>query len=51
MLSFTGKSGIAINLIDGEKSMSVCCAIEKHFKKEIKILNTDSADDIEKIGS
>ncbi|XP_070141004.1 DEAD-box helicase Dbp80 isoform X3 [Drosophila kikkawai] len=46
-----GKSGIAINLIDGEKSMSVCSAIEKHFKKEIKILNTDSADDIEKIGS
>ncbi|KPU74865.1 uncharacterized protein Dana_GF20554, isoform C [Drosophila ananassae] len=46
-----GKSGIAINLIDGEKSMAVCKAIENHFKKEIQILNTDCADDIEKIGT
>ncbi|TDG51273.1 hypothetical protein AWZ03_002360 [Drosophila navojoa] len=46
-----GKSGIAINLIDGEKSMSVCRAIEKHFQKDIIYLNTDNADDIEKIGN
>ncbi|XP_070072443.1 DEAD-box helicase Dbp80 isoform X2 [Drosophila takahashii] len=46
-----GKSGIAINLITDEKSMTVCSDIEKHFKKKIEILNTDSADDIEKIGS
>ncbi|XP_041565723.1 DEAD-box helicase Dbp80 isoform X2 [Drosophila elegans] len=46
-----GKSGIAINLITDEKSMTVCSDIEKHFKKEIEVLNTDSADDIEKIGT
>ncbi|XP_037731200.1 DEAD-box helicase Dbp80 isoform X2 [Drosophila subpulchrella] len=46
-----GKSGIAINLITDEKSMAVCTDIEKHFKKKIEILNTDSADDIEKIGT
>ncbi|XP_043065603.1 DEAD-box helicase Dbp80 isoform X2 [Drosophila bipectinata] len=46
-----GKSGIAINLIDGDKSMDVCIAIKNHFKKEIQILNTDCADDIEKIGT
>ncbi|XP_070852770.1 DEAD-box helicase Dbp80 isoform X2 [Drosophila suzukii] len=46
-----GKSGIAINLITDEKSMKVCTDIEKHFKKKIEILNTDSADDIEKIGT
>jgi len=31
--------------------MKVCTDIEKHFKKKIEILNTDSADDIEKIGT
>ncbi|SPP88371.1 DEAD-box helicase Dbp80 [Drosophila guanche] len=46
-----GKSGIAINLVSGDKCMAVCNAIEKHFKKDIHILNTDSADDIEKIGN
>ncbi|XP_043064414.1 DEAD-box helicase Dbp80 isoform X2 [Drosophila ficusphila] len=46
-----GKSGIAINLITDEKSMKVCSDIEKHFKKVIEVLNTDSADDIEKIGN
>ncbi|ALC43121.1 Dbp80 [Drosophila busckii] len=46
-----GKSGIAINLIDGEKSMTVCRTIEKHFQKDILYLNTDNADDIEKIGT
>ncbi|XP_033238369.1 DEAD-box helicase Dbp80 [Drosophila pseudoobscura] len=46
-----GKSGIAINLVSGEKCMAVCRAIEKHFKKDIQVLNTDSADDIEKIGN
>ncbi|XP_068152329.1 DEAD-box helicase Dbp80 [Drosophila tropicalis] len=46
-----GKSGIAINLVDSEKSMEVCRAIEKHFKKDIEFLNTDNADDIGKIGN
>ncbi|XP_030379961.1 DEAD-box helicase Dbp80-like isoform X2 [Scaptodrosophila lebanonensis] len=46
-----GKSGIAINLIDSERSMAVCRTVEKHFKKEIQYLNTDNADDIEKIGN
>ncbi|EDW81760.1 uncharacterized protein Dwil_GK12237 [Drosophila willistoni] len=46
-----GKSGIAINLVDSEKSMEVCAAIEKHFQKDIEFLNTDNADDIGKIGN
>ncbi|EDV96576.1 DEAD-box helicase Dbp80 [Drosophila grimshawi] len=46
-----GKSGIAINLIDGEKSMTVCRTIKEHFQKDIIYLNTDNADDIEKIGN
>ncbi|XP_030379965.1 DEAD-box helicase Dbp80-like isoform X2 [Scaptodrosophila lebanonensis] len=46
-----GKSGIAINLIDSERSMAVCRTVEKHFKKEIQYLNTENADDIEKIGN
>ncbi|EDX15643.1 GD11942 [Drosophila simulans] len=46
-----GKSGIAINLITDEKTMKVCSDIEKHFNKKIEVLNTDSADDIEKIGT
>ncbi|EDV52866.2 DEAD-box helicase Dbp80 isoform X1 [Drosophila erecta] len=46
-----GKSGIAINLLTDEKTMKVCSDIEKHFNKKIEVLNTDSADDIEKIGT
>lgn len=46
-----GKNGIAINLVDSEKSMEICRAIENHFKKTIKELNADNTEEIEKIGS
>lgn len=46
-----GKSGIAINLVDSEKSMAICRTIENHFKKKINLLNPENSDEIEKIGS
>lgn len=46
-----GKHGIAINLIDSEASMRICKDIEHHFGKEIKLLNAQDSDEIEKIGS
>lgn len=46
-----GKNGIAINLVDSEKSMDVCRTIEKHFQKKIHLLDADDSDEIEKIGS
>ncbi|XP_075155168.1 putative ATP-dependent RNA helicase Dbp80 [Haematobia irritans] len=46
-----GKNGIAINLVDSEKSMDICRAIENHFKKTIKELNADNTEEIERIGS
>lgn len=48
---FSGKNGIAINLVDSEKSMDVCRTIEKHFQKKIHLLDADDSDEIEKIGS
>lgn len=45
-----GKSGIAINLVDGDQSMDICREIEAHFGKKIHPLNTDDVDEIEKIG-
>lgn len=51
-LSFaSGKNGIAINLVESEKSMEVCRAIEKHFQKRIHLLDAEDSDEIEKIGS
>lgn len=49
--SVPGKNGIAINLVDSEKSMDVCRTIEKHFQKKIHLLDADDSDEIEKIGS
>lgn len=46
-----GKNGIAINLIDSEKSWEVCHAIERHFQKKIHLLDAEDSDEIEKIGS
>lgn len=48
---FSGKNGIAINLIDSEKSMEVCRNIERHFQKKIYLLDAEDSDEIEKIGS
>lgn len=46
-----GKNGIAINLIDSDKSMEICRTIEQHFKKKINQLDAENADEIEKIGT
>lgn len=46
-----GKNGIAINLVDGEKSMEICRTIERHFQKKIQLLDAEDADEIEKINS
>ncbi|XP_044727949.1 DEAD-box helicase Dbp80 [Chrysoperla carnea] len=46
-----GKPGIAINLIDSAESMAICNAIEEHFGKKIKYLDTEDSDEIEKIGT
>lgn len=51
LFHISGKNGIAINLVDSEKSMEVCRAIEKHFQKKIHLLDADDSDEIEKIGS
>jgi hypothetical protein len=47
----SGKNGIAINLVDSEKSMQLCKSIEKHFDKKIVLLDAENSDEIEKIGS
>lgn len=46
-----GKRGIAINLVDSPQSMAICQAIEQHFNRKIKYLNTEDSDEIEKIGA
>lgn len=45
-----GKRGIAINLIDGEKSHGVLKEIETHFNKKIQVLDGSDLEAIEKIG-
>lgn len=45
-----GKNGIAINLIDSDRTMKVCKAIEAHFNKKIHHLDAENCDEIEKIG-
>lgn len=46
-----GKNGIAINLVDTEKSMNICRTIENHFQKKINLLDAENSDEIEKIGT
>lgn len=46
-----GKSGIAINLVDSPQAMNICQAIEQHFGKKIILLDTEDAEEIEKIGA
>ncbi|ETN57879.1 DEAD box ATP-dependent RNA helicase [Anopheles darlingi] len=46
-----GKSGIAINLVEGEHNMKICKTIEQHFQKKIHLLDAENSDEIEKIGS
>lgn len=46
-----GKKGIAINLVNSENDIKILRQIEEHFCKPIECLNTDNADDMEKLGS
>jgi len=44
-----GKYGLAINLVDGPKSMMVLKDIESHFGKDIIKLDAEDVDEIEKL--
>ncbi|XP_074039484.1 DEAD-box helicase Dbp80-like [Leptinotarsa decemlineata] len=44
-----GKKGIAINLVDSDHAMEICKAIENHFDKKIRYLNSEDSKEIEKI--
>ena len=44
-----GKSGIAVNFIDGPRSMAIMKKIEDHFGKKILLLETDDVDALEKL--
>jgi len=44
-----GKHGLAINLVDGPKSMVVLKEIERHFGKDIAKLDAEDVDEIEKL--
>ncbi|XP_041480147.1 ATP-dependent RNA helicase DDX19A-like [Lytechinus variegatus] len=44
-----GKSGLAINFVDGRRSMEIMNNIQEHFGRKIERLYTDDAEEIEKI--
>lgn len=44
-----GKSGIAVNFIDGQRSMAIMKKIEEHFGKKILLLETNDVDALEKL--
>ncbi|XP_064610442.1 ATP-dependent RNA helicase DDX19A-like [Liolophura sinensis] len=46
-----GKNGLAINMVDGHRSMQVMKEIEKHFGRTIEPLNADDMDEIEKLST
>ena len=46
-----GKKGIAVNFIDGQRSMTVMKKIEEHFGEKISLLQTDGIDELEKLGN
>ena len=46
-----GESGIAVNFIDGQRSMTVMKKIEEHFGEKISLLQTDDVDELEKLGN
>ena len=43
-----GRKGLAINFVDGRRSMDNLMKIQEHFGKAIRCLDTEDADDIEK---
>ena len=44
-----GKSGIAVNFIDGQRSMTIMKKIEERFGKKITLLQTDDVDELVKL--
>ena len=46
-----GKSGIAVNFVDGQRSMTIMRKIEEHFDKKITLLQADDVDELEKLGN
>ena len=44
-----GKSGIAVNFIDGQRSMAIMKEIEDHFGKKILLLETNDVEALEKL--
>ncbi|KAI2649518.1 ATP-dependent RNA helicase DDX19A [Labeo rohita] len=46
-----GKRGLAINMVDSQRSMEILKTYERHFNKKIGRLDTDDLDEIEKIAN
>lgn len=44
-----GKKGLAINFVDGNRSMRMVNDIGKHFGKSINLLEVDDLDELEKL--
>lgn len=44
-----GKAGIAINMVDGPRTLALLKQIEQHFGREISKLDAEDVDEIEKI--
>lgn len=47
----TGKSGLAINLVEGAHALAVLQQIEQHFGKKITLLNAANVDEIERLAA
>lgn len=45
-----GKNGIAINLVDSEKTLAMCMKFQDYFQKPIILLDHENCDEVEKIG-
>lgn len=46
-----GKTGLAINMVDGARSLAVLKTIEQHFGRTISKVDAEDIDGIEKLGS
>ncbi|XP_067051710.1 ATP-dependent RNA helicase DDX19A-like isoform X2 [Acropora muricata] len=44
-----GKRGIAVNFIDGARSMNIMKKIEEHFGRKISLLETNDVEELEKL--
>ena len=44
-----GKTGLAINFVDGAKSLQIVKRIQEHFGKPIEQLKVDDIDELEKL--